>query len=213
MKTVLNFRKAEKSEVKLCTEMAKRSFWDYRYFSVFCDNEQEKESFLSALFSAWLNSSQRRGSLYLIEEEGAPAAMAVLDSPHDKRPGRLDMLLSGWWRLYLSCGFSKVRRFFKMSERGDAPCHNLPDPKYYLALFAVDSKLQGRGIGRRALNECIFPYIAEKGGGLLTLNTNTEPNRLFYKRNGFEEFFSETINENGKAIGCWSYKINIPVSI
>lgn len=210
---MLNFRKAEKSEIGVCTEMAKRSFWDYQYFSVFCNDEQEKERFLSALFSAWLKLSQRRGSLYLIEDEDAPLAMAVLDSPGDKRLGALDMLLSGWWRLYLSCGFSKVHKFFKMSEIGDAPCHSLPDPKYYLALFAVDSKLQGRGIGRRALNECIFPYIAEKGGGLLTLNTNTEPNRLFYKRNGFEEFFADTLNENGKTIGCWSYKIKIPKAV
>ena len=56
------------------------------------------------------------------------------------------------------------------------------------------------------LHDCILPYIAENGGGLLTFNTNAEINRAFYKKNGFEEFDVDTLNENGKEIGNWSYK-------
>jgi hypothetical protein len=59
------------------------------------------------------------------------------------------------------------------------------------------------------LHDCIIPYIEKRGGGLLTLITNTEKNRLFYKKNGFEEFDEMIIRRNGKELGNWSYRMNI----
>ncbi|AET59686.1 histone acetyltransferase HPA2-like protein [Paenibacillus terrae HPL-003] len=47
------------------------------------------------------------------------------------------------------------------------------------------------------LNECIKPYIASHGGGLITFNTNAEDNRSFYRKNGFTEIHEMTIRANG----------------
>ena len=100
----------------------------------------------------------------------------------------------------------KTKAFRHMCQVADKACHDLPDPKWHLVLLAVSSHSKGQGIGSKMLHDCILPYIAKNGGGLLTFNTNEEVNRTFYKKNGFEEFDIDTLHENGKEIGNWSYK-------
>ena len=41
------------------------------------------------------------------------------------------------------------------------------------------------------------------------LITNSEKNRAFYQKNGFEEFSSEEFDVNGYKLGNWGYRMNI----
>ncbi|WP_081473718.1 GNAT family N-acetyltransferase [Paenibacillus terrae] len=63
--------------------------------------------------------------------------------------------------------------------------------------IAVSNSFKGKGLGGKMLNECIKPYIASHGGGLITFNTNAEDNRSFYRKNGFTEIHEMTIRANG----------------
>lgn len=47
------------------------------------------------------------------------------------------------------------------------------------------------------------------GGEELTLITNTEGNRKFYKKNGFQEFSDRKLEQNGQTIGNWSFCMDL----
>ncbi|MBQ9007994.1 MAG: hypothetical protein IJ088_01505 [Clostridia bacterium] len=46
--------------------------------------------------------------------------------------------------------------------------------------------------------------MKRNGGKTLSLFTNSEINRVFYLRNGFEEFDATEFTHNGKTLGSWS---------
>lgn len=100
-----------------------------------------------------------------------------------------------------------------MLDEAGSICHNLPGRVWYLNSLAVSKSCQGQGLGSRIIADCIIPYIQERDGGLLTLITNTEKNRFFYKKNGFEEFHEMFLRRNGKELGNWSYRMNIDKNI
>ena len=59
------------------------------------------------------------------------------------------------------------------------------------------------------LQACILPYVKEHGGETLCLFTNSEINRTFYQKNGFEEFDQRFFTRKGKQLGSWSFRASI----
>ncbi|RPK05451.1 hypothetical protein BSBH6_02153 [Bacillus subtilis] len=51
-------------------------------------------------------------------------------------------------------------------------------------------------------SKMIIPFISKSGGGTLALITNTDLNRSFYKKNGFEEFSESRI----RRFNHWGFK-------
>ena len=59
------------------------------------------------------------------------------------------------------------------------------------------------------MQESILPYVRVQGGKSLCLFTNSEINRQFYQKNGFEEFHEQSFTYKGRTIGSWSYSYRI----
>ena len=81
--------------------------------------------------------------------------------------------------------------------------------KYGRDIGQHSSSCQGQGAGSKMLNDCIKPYIAKHGGGILTFITNPQINRKFYIKNGFTEFHEMVIRRNKTEINNWSYSMEI----
>ena len=70
--------------------------------------------------------------------------------------------------------------------------------------------MKGCGLGSGMLQDCLIPYVQKQGGQELTLITNTEGNRKFYVKNGFQEFSQRILEKNGQRVGNWSFCMDIP---
>ena len=96
-----------------------------------------------------------------------------------------------------------------MLDKASSIWHNLPGRVWYLNSLAVSKFYQRQGLGSKIIADCIIPYIQEKNGGILTLITNSEQKRIFYKKNGFEEFHEMILRRKNKEFGNWSYCMKI----
>lgn len=52
----------------------------------------------------------------------------------------------------------------------------------------MEPGFQGKGRGSSFINEYLLPFVRERGAETLSLFKNSEINREFYAKNGFEEF-------------------------
>ncbi|MCI7813500.1 MAG: GNAT family N-acetyltransferase [Lachnospiraceae bacterium] len=205
----MNFRRANKTEIGTCTDIIKDAFYGYEFFEVYVDDPQQRRLFFETMMEGWMESSSKKGTVLIAEQKGEITAVAVLKEPDGEEIDLVDLESPQSSRMIAIGGRQNVEQFKEMCEISDKACRSLPDPKWHLVLLAVPKKWGGQGIGSRMLQEGILPYIASCGGGLLTFNTNVQKNRLFYKKNGFEEFEGEIIHRNGKEVGNWSYKIMV----
>lgn len=206
---MLSFRLASNQDLEACTQLLKDSFQGYPFFELYVTDPKKQAKFLAALHEVWMKTSFQNETVFMAEMDGAPVAVAVVKAPNNKQSTPWDYLHAGGWRVMLAGGLLSAARLMRTVQASDQACHNLPDPKWHLSMLAVSGACKGHGVGSRMLNECITPYIANHGGGLLTLNTNTEENRIFYRKNGFEEFDEMIFHGNGKQVGNWSYKKEI----
>lgn len=202
------FRRADTNEMHKCAEILKDAFRGYDFFEIYVNNPKRRKIFFETMMDIWMKNSFKNGTVLVGTENDSIVSIAVLKAPNDREIDFIDRSLKSL-KLVLAGGYKNTKAFLNMCEISDEACHKLPNPKWHLVLLAVSSKYKGTGIGSTMLQEHIIPYIAHNGGGLFTFNTNTEVNRPFYKKNGFEEFDECVLNENGKEMGNWSYKMTI----
>ena len=63
---------------------------------------------------------------------------------------------------------------------------------------------RGKGLAVICCKTALSP-IKTRGDKLLSLITNTEQNRKFYTKNGFQEFAGRKLTRQGRTIGNWSF--------
>lgn len=195
------------SELKECAALAARSFYQYDYFSIWFPQEKKRKRFLNALVECEFKANSKLDTVRFIttKEDGGIIAIAQLCAPGFQKPDDVTYVLSGWFKAQFRGGTKAVNAWREMEERASAPCHSLSGKNWYLSLLSVDSGVQGKGIGSRFLKECLIPLVEQNGGETLSLFTNSEINRLFYRKNGFEEFDTKEFAFNGRTLGSWSY--------
>ena len=79
-------------------------------------------------------------------------------------------------------------------------------PTWILESISVKKEYYRHGIGSKMINECIIPYIKEKGGNCLTLVTNSEEDTKFYEKNKFELIQKDEFNCNNQLVKNWAFK-------
>ena len=204
---MITFRKAVKDDFDSCIQLLANSFWGYEYFEPFVKSKKKRYQFEHAIQEVNVKA------YFLIPDESSqtPSAISVaqLKSPHDKGACFWDYIKAGGLKVIAAGGLKNSFDWLNMFEQTGRVCHEFKEPHWYLNSLAVSLKAKGQGIGSRMLNDCIRPYIQFHGGGLLMLITNSEKNRAFYQKNGFEEFSSEEFDVNGYKLGNWGYRMNI----
>ena len=206
---MITFRKAVKDDFDSCIQLLANSFWGYEYFEPFVKSKKKRYQFEHAIQEVNVKAYFDKTTMFVAEESGEIVAVAQLKSPHDKDACFWDYIKAGGLKVIAAGGLKNSFDWLNMFEQTGRVCHEFKEPHWYLNSLADSLKAKGQGIGSRMLNDCIRPYIQFHGGGLLMLITNSEKNRAFYQKNGFEEFSSEEFDVNGYKLGNWGYRMNI----
>ncbi len=203
---MLEYQVMEPSEWKACARLAAEAFYDYAYFSIYVPDDARRKRFLNALLRCEFKANKGLETVTFLtaRENGKTVAVAQLCSPEFKKPDDLTYVRSGWFGAVFKGGAKGVNAWNAMEKIASAPCHQLPGQNWYLSLLTVVPGAEGKGVGSRFLNECIIPYVKEHGAETLSLFTNSEINRRFYRKNGFSEFDEKHFSYDGKTIGSWS---------
>ena len=208
---MLDYRKMTQNELVSCALLASQAFYGYEYFSIFVPDDKRRERFLDALikceFRANANSAETR--FVTARENGRIVAVAQLCTPDFKRASDLDYIRSGYLSAVLRGGIRAVNAWVDMDRAASAPCHELAGNNWYLSLLTVAKSVEGHGIGSRFLNEYLIPYVKNAGGETLSLFTNSDINRRFYEKNGFNLFDERRFGYGGRSMGSWSYSMKL----
>ncbi|MDO4670914.1 MAG: GNAT family N-acetyltransferase [Aerococcus sp.] len=206
---MLQLREVKQEEINACIRLVQAAFDDYLFFKAYVDDPERKEQFYNKLMEIWVRSIADRHTLYVGEEFGEIQAVAGVQRPHQKDIENRDYLDYGGREALAIAGEDDTKRFLEMLAISDEPCHAIPQPKWYFELLAVRTDRSGRGIGTRMFTEGLLPLVAQNGGGITTLNTNTEPNVRFYLKNGFKVIDERWLHANGHEIPNWSFVRNV----
>lgn len=203
----MQFRQATPEDVYQVATLLTESFIDYPLFSVIEKNRDNRYSFLYELQYINTMTFIRKYSCLVITERDKIVGAALLKPLQGKQSDLLEYVRMGSLRLIKKRMLFKAIRFLKLANRFDNSTQDGDYFDWYLDSLAISKLAQGQGIGSQFLNQCIFQYISENGGGVLSLVTNTELNRKFYKKNGFEEFKEEHLQWQKETVRNWSYYI------
>lgn len=206
---MLTFEKMRPEERDTCAALAARAFEDYEYFTYYIPNKQRRTRFLSTMLEIEVRINDGPADFFTAKEDRKILAVAMLCPPEYKKPSDMAYMRAGFGKCFLQGGIRDVAAWNAMGCKAGQPSHSLGGHTWYLNLLTVEPTRKGQGLGSRMLRECILPYVKEHGGETLCLFTNSEINRTFYQKNGFEEFDQRYFNCKGKKLGSWSYRISI----
>lgn len=199
------FKVVKKNKRKECFNVLLKSFEDYPFFQILDNDYKKQNKFYHSIMRAWIKNSFKYGTVFACIENNKIVAVSVIKGPNDKEIGFFDLSIKSIKSIFI-CGFSLGKEFYIMNELSDLACKKVKGNKWHIVSIGVLPSYKGKGIASKMINDVICPYIISKGGELITLNTSTEGNCCFYKKNGFEEIEYETLLFNNKEIPNWSFK-------
>lgn len=138
-------------------------------------------------------------------QENKIVAAALIDSPHKKKISFLQYVRCGGLALFTKVGLARLRTFFGLAHLTVQTIEEKYKNSWYLDTLAIDPLCQGSGLGSKMIHEAINPYIAQQGGGVVTLITNTEINARFYLKNGFTQAEVAEVSYNGASMKNWVF--------
>ena len=210
----IHYREATKKEINTIAKLAAQSFCNYPFFRfAFRDSFKSERAYLAymeKLHRIHIKANMRNHICLVGTIDETIVSTAMLQDPNKKRIRIGEYILSGGISLMFPVGFSRILDFFTISEEAHADCAKNCPGAWYLELLAVDGNRKGQGLGSNMLQDCVIPYIKTRGDKLLSLITNTEQNRKFYTKNGFQEFAGRKLTRQGRTIGNWSFLRAIP---
>ena len=206
---MLTFEKMRPEERDICAALAARAFEDYEYFTYYIPDDQRRTRFLRTMLEIEVRINDGPADFFTAKEDRKILAVAMLCPPEYKKPSDMAYMRAGFGKCFLQGGIRDVAAWNAMGGKAGQPCHSLGGQTWYLNLLTVEPNQKGQGLGSRMLGECILPYVKEHGGETLCLFTNSEINRTFYQKNGFEEFDQRFFTRKGKQLGSWSFRASI----
>ena len=196
-------------EMKACAALAARAFASYDFFSTYVPNAKRRAWFLRSMMKTDFRVNGGLAHFLTAKENGKIAAVAVLHDPGYRAPSGGEYLKAGFWKAMLIGGYKNVAAWCEMDAEAGKPCVEQAAGSWFLHLLAVDTGIEGKGIGSGMIKNCVIPCVREHGGRSLSLYTNSEINCRFYEKNGFRRFDSRTFSYNGKSFGSWSYLMDM----
>ena len=206
---MLTFEEMRPQERKACSRLAARAFLDYEYFSLYLPDRQKRETCLKNMLASNFSVYRKKAVFLTAKQDRQLAAVAQLSRIRSQPPTALQYLKAGFWKVLLQGGYENMAAWYAMEQKAEEPCFSLPGDTWFLHVLTVEPSIEGKGIGSRMLQECIIPCVKSQGGITLCLFTNSEINRKFYLKNGFEEFHAQVFSHQGKSVGSWSYRMSL----
>jgi ribosomal protein S18 acetylase RimI-like enzyme len=117
-----------------------------------------------------------------------------------------------WWSASMECSVLRHVLIYKqrlqtMMEEHDRNLDRLrtafaPREMWYLEVIAVRPALQGRGIGKRLLNE-VLSEISRDGPAVVVLESTSLESKRLYERCGFEVIEEVVLADAGDQVKVW----------
>ena len=203
---MVTFEKMMPHERGECAALAARAFGDYEYFTDYVPDDKKRTLFLNTMLQIEVRLNDGPATFFTAKDDGKIVAVAMLCPPDYKKPSDMAYMKAGFGKCFQQGGIRDVAAWNDMEGKAGQPCHRLAGKVWYLNLLTVEPSCKGQGIGTKMLRECILSYVKEHGGDTLCLFTNSENNRKFYQKNGFNEFDEQWFTYHGKKLGSWSYQ-------
>ncbi|WP_018142601.1 GNAT family N-acetyltransferase [Alloscardovia criceti] len=210
---MITYREATAAEIPYIAKLSAQSFGNYPFFDfAFLNSFQRDDAYfdyMEKLHRIHTKANMQQHKCFVGVKDGKIVSTALLQDPRAKRVGIWDYIKAGATSLVFPVGFSKILNFFSISEEAHEDCAREYPNAWYLEKLAVDPSMKGAGLGSSMIKDCLIPYVKENSGKELTLITNTQANRKFYTKNGFDEFAERTLERDDEKIGNWSFRHKI----
>lgn len=166
----MEFRKADETEMHEVSQLLADAFKDYPLFEIIEKNNHKRHHLIKML--QHLNTKvflKKHICLVAVENNEIMGTALVKNLQHKQRDlpeyirlGGLSLLFEGM--------LPKTLQFLKLANSSDINIEDSETFDWYVDSFAVSHKTQGKGVGSRLLKECVFPYIAKNGGGMVPMS-------------------------------------------
>lgn len=210
---MINYRQAEEKDLSEISTVLTQAYKNYCFYSetigkTFKD-EKSYEEFLYHLFYIYVKTNLKKQICMVGIINESIVSCAGIKNPSIKHSGIYDYIAAGGLSLFKYSSPINIFRFLKFSEEGYSICSELKPDAWYLDSLVVSPNYQGKNLGSQMINDCIKPYVINNGGTELSLITNSEINRQFYIKNGFEEIDESIIIYKNTKLKNWSYSLKL----
>lgn len=206
---MIQYRRAKYEELKSIARLITDSFKEYPFFDLLLPPGKKNDDFLFSLHYLNTMTYLKKHCCFIGIEDGQILTAVLLKHRDKPEVGFFDYVSSEGFNLLINGGIPCIKNLLKMTHKSKLACHGLGKSNWYLEALVVNVNFQSRHLGSHMLRKCVFPYIKFNGGGVLTLITSTEKNRIFYTKNGFEEFDETFLTNYNCRVGNWSFKIKL----
>jgi GNAT superfamily N-acetyltransferase len=204
---MLTYRTAEDRDLKTICELCADAFMEYDFYRPFVADPKKRWKFIYELHVHCFKAEIKRKQAVVGEDEGEIITAFSLHEPGRTQAGFGEYVSSGALGMLLRYGFVPLS-WFSMYDKCVAPAlkfNNSNHDVYYIEILAVRPDKQRQGIGTRDIHEYMIPYVRSKGGGHLSLITNSVGNTMFYESNGFKCFDKMKVPAAKTEIGNWCF--------
>ncbi len=207
---MLTFRVAEEKDLKAICDLCADAFMEYDFYRPFVDDPDKRRRFIYDLHVQCFKAEIKRRQAVVGEDGGEIITAFSIHDPGRKQAGFSEYLATGIG-MVLHYGITPFK-WFDMYDKCVAPAERFgrenPDV-YYIEILAVRPDRQRHGIGTKDIQEYMVPYVREKGGGTLSLITNSVGNTKFYGSNGFTCFDHMKVPAAKTEIGNWCLSMKV----
>ena len=208
---MITYRIADTRDLEAISRLCADAFIEYDFYSPFVKDPKKRWDFVYDLHVQCFKSEIRRNQAVVGEEDGEIVTAFSLHDPGRDQAGFMEYVTSGGIKMLFRYG-AKPLSWFAMYDKCVAPANRFikgnPDV-YYVEILAVRPDRQRRGIGTGDIHEYMVPYVRSKGGGYLSLITNSVENTMFYESNGFSCFDHIKVPAAGTEIGNWCFSMKV----
>lgn len=210
MDNTLQYSLMRRGNLKRCVNTVVEAFCTYEYFTNYFPDETTRLQCMRRIIHSEYRTTFGLVPTLVAEHNGEIAGVCQLFSPSYKKPTDLQYMLHGWLRVYMTPARQAVDEWLKMDAAAGEPCHQLiGGSTWYLSSITIAPAFLRQGIGQKFMEEYIEPYVIEHGGTEIVLFTNSEGNRRFYEKLGYQLFHTTSFTYNGHTMGSWSYRKEI----
>ncbi|MCI4129589.1 GNAT family N-acetyltransferase [Bacillus haynesii] len=206
---MIQYRLASADHLDEVAQLFHESFDNYPFMDLLVRPEKKNPQFLYELHKVITQAYINRQGCFIGVVNGEIVTAALLKHRDDPDVGVLDYISAGGIKLFIKGGLSAVWNMVNVAEEAKRSYKGIKQQKWYLEALGVSRFHQGKSFGSKMINDCLVPFIRRNGGGILALINNTNINRSFYKKNGFDEFSAFPLKRFGREIGNWSFKRTI----
>ena len=208
---MLTYRVAEERDLKTICELCADAFLEYDFYRPFVQDPVKRRKFVYDLHVHCFKAEIKRKQAVVGVDDGEIITAFSLHDPGRKQAGFGEYIATGAAAMILRYGIAPLS-WFSMYDKCVAPADRFinsnPDV-YYIEILAVRPDKQRHGIGTKDIHEYMIPYVRSKGGGHLSLITNSVGNTMFYESNGFTCFDHINVPAAKTEIGNWCFSMKV----